>query len=295
VPTKTPAKAAARTDLPTPTKLARRGMLLVLSSPSGAGKTTLAKALLASDPGIRLSVSVTTRKPRPGEVDGKDYFFRDEAGFLAMRDNGELLEWAKVFGNYYATPLAPVADAVASGQDVLFDIDWQGTQQVKEKLPQDLVRVFILPPSSGVLESRLKTRAQDTDEVVAQRNTTTSSSTLTSRKAVPVSNPYSSPSASNATACSAYRTSFGNCSGVCESCLRSYECVPFMGFDFISEPLGSDGVWCFVSVNGVDLIGLVEVRPSVKFLIARMSGFWNVQHSPVASMKTVHIKWNSGP
>lgn len=168
-PAKSPVKSSAKDDLPAATKLARRGMLLVLSSPSGAGKTTLAKALLASDPDIRLSVSVTTRKPRPGEIEGKDYYFRDEAGFLAMRDNGELLEWAKVFGNYYATPRQPVEDAIASGQDVLFDIDWQGTQQVKEKLPQDLVRVFILPPSSSVLESRLKTRAQDTAEVVAQR------------------------------------------------------------------------------------------------------------------------------
>jgi guanylate kinase len=144
-------------------------MLLVLSSPSGAGKTTLAKELLASDTGIRLSVSVTTRKPRPGEVEGQDYYFRDEAGFLAMRDEGELLEWAKVFGNYYGTPRKPVEEAVAAGRDVLFDIDWQGTQQVKEKLPQDLVRVFILPPSSAVLEARLKTRAQDTAEVVARR------------------------------------------------------------------------------------------------------------------------------
>jgi guanylate kinase len=144
-------------------------MLLVLSSPSGAGKTTLAKALLASDADIKLSVSVTTRKPRPGEIEGRDYFFRDEAGFLKMRDDGELLEWAKVFGNYYGTPRQPVEAAIASGQDVLFDIDWQGTQQVKEKLPQDLVRVFILPPSSAVLESRLKTRAQDSAEVVAQR------------------------------------------------------------------------------------------------------------------------------
>jgi guanylate kinase len=174
VPPKSSPKSSTKADLPVatklaPTKLARRGMLLVLSSPSGAGKTTLAKALLASDPDIRLSVSVTTRKPRPGEVEGQDYFFRDEATFLTMRDNGELLEWAKVFGNYYATPRKPVEEAIASGQDVLFDIDWQGTQQVKEKLPHDLVRVFILPPSSTILESRLKTRAQDSAEVVAQR------------------------------------------------------------------------------------------------------------------------------
>jgi guanylate kinase len=161
-PTTTPTTPLAATPV-------RRGMLLVLSSPSGAGKTTLAKALLASDPEIRLSVSVTTRKPRPGEIEGRDYFFRDEAGFLKLRDDGQLLEWAKVFGNYYGTPRQPVEDAIASGQDVLFDIDWQGTQQVKEKLPQDLVRVFILPPSSKVLESLLKTRAQDTAEVVAQR------------------------------------------------------------------------------------------------------------------------------
>jgi guanylate kinase len=147
----------------------RRGLLLVLSSPSGAGKTTLARRVLATDSDIGISVSVTTRKPRPGEREAVDYFFRDEAQFIKMRDDGELLEWAKVFGNYYATPRAPVEAAIAGGRDLLFDIDWQGAQQLKEKLPQDLVRVFILPPSQQALESRLKGRAQDPPEVVARR------------------------------------------------------------------------------------------------------------------------------
>ena len=147
----------------------RRGLLLVLSSPSGAGKTTLAKRLLAADPAIGISVSVTTRKARPGEREGVDYFFRDEAQFLAMRDGGELLEWAKVFGNYYATPRGPVETAIGQGRDLLFDIDWQGAQQMKEKLPQDLVRVFILPPTAAALETRLRDRAQDAPDVVARR------------------------------------------------------------------------------------------------------------------------------
>ena len=147
----------------------RRGLLLVLSSPSGAGKTTLAKRVLSADRGIGISVSVTTRKPRPGEQEGTDYFFRDEAQFMAQRDAGDLLEWAKVFGNYYATPRAPVEAAVASGRDLLFDIDWQGAQQLKERLPQDLVRVFILPPSAAALETRLRGRAADPPDVVARR------------------------------------------------------------------------------------------------------------------------------
>jgi guanylate kinase len=147
----------------------RRGLLLVLSSPSGAGKTTLAKRVLAGDRNIGLSISVTTRKPRPGEAESVDYFFRDETQFLKLRDDGDLLEWAKVFGNYYATPRAPVEAAIASGRDLLFDIDWQGAQQLKEKLPQDLVRVFILPPSAAVLEQRLRGRAQDPPDVVARR------------------------------------------------------------------------------------------------------------------------------
>lgn len=151
------------------TGVARRGLLLVLSSPSGAGKTTLARALLQADRGIHLSVSVTTRKPRPGEVDGKDYRFVDQAQFDRMRDGGELLEWAQVFDNYYATPRAAVEDAIASGRDVLFDIDWQGAQQLAEKMAGDLVRVFVLPPSGEVLERRLHARAQDPPEVVARR------------------------------------------------------------------------------------------------------------------------------
>lgn len=149
--------------------IARRGLLYILSSPSGAGKTTLAKRLLASDPNIAMSVSVTTRKPRPGEVDGQDYIFLDKPRFEAMRDAGQLLEWARVFDNYYGTPLAPVAAAIEAGKDVLFDIDWQGAQQLSEKMPGDVVRVFVLPPSGKALEDRLRQRAQDPPEVVARR------------------------------------------------------------------------------------------------------------------------------
>src|SRR5262249_54072206 len=130
-----------------PGMVARRGLMLVLSSPSGAGKTTLSRQLLAVDPGITLSISVTTRKPRRGEVDGRDYRFVDEQTFAAMVRNGELLEWARVFDNSYGTPGAPVEAMLASGGDVLFDIDWQGTQQLREKARSDLVSVFVLPPS----------------------------------------------------------------------------------------------------------------------------------------------------
>ena len=151
------------------TTIARRGLLLVLSSPSGAGKTTLARRLLASDQSIALSVSVTTRKPRPGEVDGKDYHFIDQKAFDDMLASGALLEGATVFGRSYGTPRAPVEAALAGGRDVLFDIDWQGTQQLAEKMPNDLVRVFILPPDGKTLEARLKSRAQDPADEVARR------------------------------------------------------------------------------------------------------------------------------
>lgn len=149
--------------------IARRGLLLVLSSPSGAGKTTLARELLAAETDLAMSVSVTTRKPRPGEIDGRDYVFCDAATFERMRDDGSLLEWASVHGNFYGTPKGVVMDRLHAGQDVLFDIDWQGAQQLKEKAAEDLVRVFILPPSAGALEERLKKRAQDGADVVARR------------------------------------------------------------------------------------------------------------------------------
>lgn len=147
----------------------RRGIMLVLSSPSGAGKTTLARRLLAAEQGIEMSVSVTTRKPRPGEVEGVDYYFVSESEFRRMRDAGDLLEWARVFDNYYGTPSSAVERALAAGRDVLFDIDWQGAQQLSEKVAQDLVRVFILPPSGEVLEQRLRARAQDEPNTVARR------------------------------------------------------------------------------------------------------------------------------
>ncbi|MEP9349674.1 guanylate kinase [Xanthobacter sp. KR7-225] len=149
--------------------LARRGLMLVLSSPSGAGKTTLSRRLLESDAHITMSVSVTTRPPRPGEVEGRDYFFVDAAHFEAMREAGDLLEHATVFGNFYGTPRAPVEEALGAGRDVLFDIDWQGTQQLDESAGEDLVKVFILPPSAQDLEKRLRTRAQDSDAVVRHR------------------------------------------------------------------------------------------------------------------------------
>src|ERR1700747_1860374 len=151
--------------------IARRGLMLVLSSPSGAGKTTLSRKLLESDPGVELSVSVTTRKQRPGEVDGRDYHFVDARRFDAMVANDELLEWAHVFGNRYGTPRAPVDAALARGRDVLFDIDWQGTQQLRERANRDLVSIFVLPPSIPDLERRLRARAQDSDEVIHARMT----------------------------------------------------------------------------------------------------------------------------
>jgi len=147
----------------------RRGLMLVLSSPSGAGKTTISRRLLAQDPEITMSVSVTTRQPRPGEVEGKDYTFVDHARFDRMVEEGALLEHARVFGNMYGTPSQPVFAALEAGRDVLFDIDWQGTQQLSGKARTDVVRIFILPPSTEELEKRLRTRAQDSDEVVAAR------------------------------------------------------------------------------------------------------------------------------
>ena len=152
--------------------VARRGLMLVLSSPSGAGKTTLSRRLLDADPGVELSVSVTTRKQRPGEVDGRDYHFIDAVRFEAMIKRGELLEWAHVFGHRYGTPRAPVEAALARGHDILFDIDWQGTQQLREKADRDLVSIFVLPPSMADLEQRLRRRAQDSDDVIHARMAT---------------------------------------------------------------------------------------------------------------------------
>jgi len=142
--------------------------MLVLSSPSGAGKTTLSHLLL-DDPAIILSISVTTRPQRPGERDGEHYHFVDHVRFEAMVSSGELLEWAEVFGHRYGTPRAPVEQALTGGRDVLFDIDWQGTQQVREKARGDLVSVFVLPPSAAELARRLQTRAQDPEEVIRSR------------------------------------------------------------------------------------------------------------------------------
>jgi guanylate kinase len=143
--------------------------MLVLSSPSGAGKTTLSRKLLDEDKNVMLSVSVTTRKMRPGEKDGRDYRFIDRRQFDALVEKNELLEWAEVFDNYYGTPKKPVMDALAAGRDVLFDIDWQGTQQLGDKAPNDLVSVFVLPPSIPELERRLHKRAQDDYETIHRR------------------------------------------------------------------------------------------------------------------------------
>ena len=156
--------AAARPEL-----VGRRGLMLVLSSPSGAGKTTLSRRLLAADAEIELSVSVTTRLPRTGEVDGRDYYFIDRPRYDEMVQGGELLEWAEVFNHCYGTPRAPVERALAEGRDVLFDIDWQGTQQLSASARADLVTIFILPPSIAELERRLRGRALDSDEVIHAR------------------------------------------------------------------------------------------------------------------------------
>ena len=151
------------------TDIKRRGLMLVLSSPSGAGKSTLARGLLSNDTGIFMSVSATTRAPRKNEVEGRDYFFVTPDRFESMASGGELYEHAHVFDHRYGTPKQPVLDALEAGRDVLFDIAWQGTQQLKEQARDDLVSVFILPPGHDELERRLKARAQDSDDVVGRR------------------------------------------------------------------------------------------------------------------------------
>ncbi len=152
-----------------PLAIARRGLMLVLSSPSGAGKTTISRRLLEIDPAISMSISVTTRAARPGERDGVDYHFVEPVDFNLMVNRQQLLEHAKVFDNYYGTPAEPVEQALAEGRDVLFDIDWQGTQQLAQKAHDDLVAIFILPPSTRELERRLRNRAEDAEDEVARR------------------------------------------------------------------------------------------------------------------------------
>lgn len=150
-------------------RIRRRGFLLVLSSPSGAGKTTIARGLIAADASLSLSVSVTTRLPRQGEIDGRDYFFIDRDRFDEMLAQGQLLEHAVVFGHKYGTPRLPVEEALVNGRDVVGDVDWQGAQQLAERLPNDLVSIFVLPPSRDALATRLRSRAQDSPSVVAAR------------------------------------------------------------------------------------------------------------------------------
>jgi guanylate kinase len=150
--------------------MTRKGLLLILSSPSGAGKSTLARRLMDWDPTLRFSVSATTRAPRPGEVDGREYYFKSRAEFEAMAAAGEMLEHAEVFGNFYGSPKGPVETAMAEGRDTLFDIDWQGGQQIRNSsLGRDVVSIFVLPPSIAELDRRLRGRAQDSDEVIAGR------------------------------------------------------------------------------------------------------------------------------
>lgn len=148
----------------------RRGLLIILSSPSGAGKSTLARKLMGWDPSIRFSVSATTRAPRPGEVDGREYYFKSRDSFESLVESGDMLEHAEVFGNLYGSPKGPVEAAMRDGRDTLFDIDWQGGQQIRNSsLGRDVVSIFILPPTIGDLEARLRSRAQDSDEVIAGR------------------------------------------------------------------------------------------------------------------------------
>lgn len=150
--------------------MTRRGLLIILSSPSGAGKSTLARRLMTWDPTLRFSVSATTRAPRAGEEDGREYYFRSRQQFLDMVEHGEMLEHAEVFGNFYGSPKGPVEKAMLEGRDTLFDIDWQGGQQVRNSsLGKDVVSIFVLPPSIAELDRRLRERAQDSDEVIAGR------------------------------------------------------------------------------------------------------------------------------
>jgi len=154
-----------------PIHLQRRGLMFVLSSPSGAGKSTLARLLLTEDRDLSLSISVTTRQRRPSEVDGQHYHFIDKDNFERMREHGQLLESAEVHGNFYGTPRAPVEKALVAGKDVLFDIDWQGTEQLssQDDIRRDLVRVFVLPPNFGELKARLERRAEDAPETIQRR------------------------------------------------------------------------------------------------------------------------------
>ncbi|MFS8144544.1 guanylate kinase [Rhizobium sp. R635] len=152
-----------------PVQIARRGLMLVISSPSGAGKSTIARTLLATDKHIGLSVSVTTRQRRPSEVEGVHYLFKSVREFERLRDSDALLEWAEVHGNFYGTPREPVELAMAEGRDMLFDIDWQGAQQLQEKMSADVVSIFVLPPTMTELQSRLHRRAEDSEEVIQTR------------------------------------------------------------------------------------------------------------------------------
>jgi guanylate kinase len=154
-----------------PIKIARRGLMLVISSPSGAGKSTIARNLLEADPELSISVSVTTRARRPSEIEGRHYFFKTVREFEALKATDSLLEWAEVHGNFYGTPRDAVETAMAEGRDMLFDIDWQGAQQLQEKMAGDVVSIFILPPTMAELQSRLHRRAEDTEEVIATRLT----------------------------------------------------------------------------------------------------------------------------
>ncbi|WP_419799340.1 MAG: guanylate kinase [Terasakiella sp.] len=149
--------------------IARRGLMLVLTAPSGCGKSTITQAIMKDDPSIAVSVSATTRSPRPGEEDGIHYFFMEEGRFKEKVDNQEFLEWAEVFGRFYGTPKAPVEQALSAGKDVFFDIDWQGAEQLQKNAPDDLVWICILPPSKQSLEDRLRARAQDSDDTIAKR------------------------------------------------------------------------------------------------------------------------------